>query len=265
MISFKDFVQAGRQLLTKAAAEKIPYVNNGSTINGMDCQGLVEYLLRECGTSVNYLGSNDMWRNLGKWSGTVEEAVKLFGSIPSGALLYIWKQDGAPSRYKDDKGNATHVGVYLDSNEAVHASASRGCVAPSTIKNKSINGGWNKVMLCKFILYDNSVESKLTVSGAEEGVKMEMGYITSADGGWVNVRKSPNTTSDRLAKANCGDQVEILEAGDQWSKISYNGITGYVMSKFISKSPASSAATNKNVKTSLQEIANALNKIIQSM
>lgn len=50
----------------------------------------------------------------------------------------------------------------------------------------------------------------------------------------VNVRKSANEASDKLGVAYQGDQFDlIMKQADGWSKINYNGQTGYVKSEFI--------------------------------
>ena len=157
MIRSSEYVKQAEGLLQLSKEQRIPYCSRGGdTLAAMDCQGLMEYLLRQCGCNVNYMGSNDMYRNALSWSGTVEECVTQFGHVPSGAWLFIHDYDGGePDKYKlDGKGNAYHVGVYLGNNVALHASASRECVTESIFRERSINGGWNVVGLCRHISYD---------------------------------------------------------------------------------------------------------------
>ena len=245
MIKADAYVQAGKMLLDYASTTKVPYANNGSTLQGMDCQGLMEYLLRQCGVNQNWRGSNDMWRNALSWSGSIEECIKKYGAIPPGAWLFIWKEDGAPATYKDDKGNASHVGAYLGGTVAVHASSSRGQVAQSYIGKKSINGGWNRVGLCKLI--DYGLDGSENQNTSQGGSAMEK-YIVSPDGGYVNIRSEASTKSPYIAKAEPGDKVEVLEVGNEWSKVNYAGKVGYVMSKFLSDS-ISNEGNNNNSST----------------
>jgi len=51
---------------------------------------------------------------------------------------------------------------------AVHASGSRGFVAESQVKNKSINGGWNAVGLSGWVRYSDKVEGVLAGLLGEE-------------------------------------------------------------------------------------------------
>ena len=64
----------------------IPYARGGDTLGGMDCQGLMEYCLRQIGIKANWKGSNHMWRDMA-WKGTPEECKAKFGCIPVGAWL----------------------------------------------------------------------------------------------------------------------------------------------------------------------------------
>lgn len=85
----------------------------------MDCQAFVEAVLRDIGvrkpdgTVYNWTGSNSMYRNYYSWHGTIEECISVFGMIPVGAFVYIWKPTGEPEKYKNDGlGNFSHVGIY---------------------------------------------------------------------------------------------------------------------------------------------------------
>ena len=91
----------------KLPALSVPYRNGGDTLKGMDCQGLVEYCLRQLGVRKNWRGSNAMWRDM-VWRGTPEDCRKAFGRIPKGAFLYIVAFDGGEKArgYADDLGNA---------------------------------------------------------------------------------------------------------------------------------------------------------------
>ncbi|MCE5343875.1 MAG: C40 family peptidase, partial [Eubacteriales bacterium] len=67
-------ITAGRELLSYAEQTTVPYTAGGMTLAGMDCQGLVEYLLIRCGVpkaDCNLAGSNAHWRKC-VWTGTPE-------------------------------------------------------------------------------------------------------------------------------------------------------------------------------------------------
>ena len=120
----------------------IPYVANGSTIKGMDCQGLVEWVLRELGIKADYRGTNDMWRNMLSEKGTIEEGVSLHGEIPLGSCIFIVVHDGGePDTYQDAEGNCEHVYIKISEELLIHASQSNQMVCTRTFADKTIPNG----------------------------------------------------------------------------------------------------------------------------
>lgn len=233
-ISNIDYAEAADKLLKSHEGIKdgnvilttIPYVNGGSDQNGMDCQGLMEYQLRQFGVKKNWKGSNDMFRNACDWVGTIAECKKEFGKIPKGAWLFIVEFDGGEVArgYKDGLGNASHVGVYTGiGNGVVHASASRRCVASSTLKN-----AWTHVGLCKYIDYGNTTEQnkKIEVTVMEQEMK-----VFAENGSSVNMRDSIN--GNLVMRVPVGETVTVTGVSNDWSKIIYNGKSGWMMSKFL--------------------------------
>ena len=118
----------------------------GTPYGQMDCQAFIEWCLAQCGLRKDLAGSNAWYREVMKngWAGSPEECVKKFGKGPAGAFLFIHAFDGGePAKYRPDGlGNASHIGIVTGKGEgAVHSSSSRGCVAESRFKGKSISGG----------------------------------------------------------------------------------------------------------------------------
>ena len=113
-----------------------------------DCQGFVEWCWAENGYKVDFRGSNDMFRNIKGWLGSISAAQAL-GILLPGAVLYKWAQDdGEPDRYKaDGKGNARHVGIYcggVDGVDVAHSSTG------GTQAGK-LAGGWTHVHVPDFL------------------------------------------------------------------------------------------------------------------
>ena len=192
----------------KLPALSVPYRNGGDTLKGMDCQGLVEYCLRQLGVRKNWRGSNAMWRDM-VWRGTPEDCRKAFGRIPKGAFLYIVAFDGGEKMrgYADDLWNAGHVGVYTGTGlGAVHASSSRGMTAESRFSGKTIpNGGWNRVGLCGLLDYGLSVDGKTEGSGG----KMAM-TVWSENGGRVRLRARPSLSAACVDRLEPGTEVKVV-------------------------------------------------------
>ena len=258
MLSAKEYTHAATELLAYAQKKMIPYVPGGSSLEGMDCQGLCEYLLIRCGvkkSECNLAGSNAHYRAC-VWTGTPEECKKKFGCVPAGAWLFILQNNGGePDKYKKDGiGNASHMGVYLGGNVAIHASSSRGKVAESVFSGKTIpNGGWNRVGLPKWVDYGIDMEKgedSLKPEAAERWSSAENeggGYVATKnqtamydarvvtpDGGHLNFRKAPRKGGTDMGDIPCGEILQVFEEVDSdWAKVWWAGSFGYVMREFL--------------------------------
>ena len=125
---------------------KIPYTQ-------LDCQAFVERVLADCGIYKNWKGSNDMWRNALSWKGTIDEAIAKFGSVPVGAWLFTWADDGGEVKrgYKDGLGNAKHVGIFTAKGKgAMHSSTGGVQECPFPDPNR-----WTHCGLSIYIDYDH--------------------------------------------------------------------------------------------------------------
>jgi len=261
-ITSAAYVAAGKTLLGQARKQTIPYVANGMSLGGMDCQGLAEYLLIQCGVpkaECNLAGSNAHWRNC-VWTGTPEQCKAAFGAVPPGAWVFIVSDSdaGAPEKYRGDgEGDAGHMGVYLG-DCALHASFSRGCVAESKFVGKTIkNGGWNMIGLPPWVDYGITSESGADASGAaqdaqegasgsEDGLtigtptapKMTYATVVSPDGNPVKLRKSASKDDRTYWLVNHGASVCVERVKGDWSLISCICSDGhlrraYMMSRFL--------------------------------
>lgn len=235
-VSAAKYVQAARSLLEHAMLMPIPYVANGHTLAGMDCQGLAEYLLVQCGVDYaecNRAGSNSHLREC-VWRGTPEECAEAFGSVPDGAWLFIVKDNGGePEKYRGDGiGNAEHMGVYMGGTQAIHASSSRKGVAESYFGGKTIpNGGWNMVGLCQWVNYG------VDAAAGGEPADTHTAYVISDNGNPVHLRRDPSTNKPYLDKINVGMPVEVISTsmadGIEWTKVRVAGQTGYMQSRYL--------------------------------
>ena len=61
--------------------------------------------------------------------------------------------------------------------------------------------------------------------------------VVHPDGGnYVNLRNGPSQTTGKvIERVPDGSEVIILTPGKTWSKIEYDGITGYMMTRFLQK------------------------------
>lgn len=216
----------------------------GVPYSRLDCQAFVEKALADCGIKVNLPGSNAWLREVMRdgWTGTPEECRKQYGAIPPGAFLFILEHDGGePAIYKPDGiGNASHIGIYTGmsgkqmcelsgvsdasrynyGDGAIHSSASRGAVCTSNFKGKSISGGWNLCGLWNPVFK----EDDLTVI-----------YKAKVVGGSLNLRESPSVSAKRICSIPDGTIVDVLEDQDKWSRVNYNGKTGWALNHYLER------------------------------
>ena len=218
--SAEEFSRAGDKYLGRAYSE-------------MDCQKFVEKCMADVGLRVDLAGANAWYRKM-SWTGSPEECVKRFGCVPKGALLFILEKDGKePAKYRGDgKGNASHIGIKTGRGEgAIHSSSSRGCVAVSKFKDRTIgNGGWNRVGLWERFTYRSAVDRRIQqdgdVGGETSGTVLSFhesetaravplfhsGVVFAESGNTVNLRKAKGgALVDRIS---IGTEIEILSYGN---------------------------------------------------
>lgn len=214
----------------------------GVPYSEMDCQAFVERCLRDCGINKDLAGSNAWYREVNNhgWVGTPEECVAMLGKVPKGAFLFILEQDGKePAKYRPDGlGNASHIGIVTmpRGEGAIHSSASRGCVAESKFAGKTIkNGGWNRVGLWDDVMYDYSDADSKPIPEPEPAPEPEpeTAVVFAENGNPVNFRKSPSKGGALIDRIKCGETVEVLTYGADWSRIKWHGKTGYMMTPFL--------------------------------
>lgn len=77
---------------------------------------------------------------------------------------------------------------------------------------------------------DQSNQSIPTVQSTQQPTDFKQASVNVPS---LNVRATPSTTSDILTKLTWGTLVDIVELGDEWTKITYNGQEAYVATPYI--------------------------------
>ena len=67
----------------------------------------------------------------------------------------------------------------------------------------------------------------------QSAASVQSARVYCADGGKLNLRSGAGSGFKALAKIPTGDYVQVISTGDKWSRVSYNGQTGYVMTSFL--------------------------------
>ena len=73
-------------------------------------------------------------------------------------------------------------------------------------------------------------------------------YVTASAG--LNLRKGPSTSYAVIKTLSKGTEVTVVSSSNGWSKVSVNGMSGYVSSKYLSSTKPSTGSSSSNESTS---------------
>ncbi len=170
-----------------------------------DCATLVRYGLDSVeiaicsGASSQWKGS--YWAEKGPLSAMPRERV---------CILYNESASASPMG---------HTGIYLGDGYAVDARSSAKGVIRSALGSRT----WSHYAIPKG-LYD-SISTK-EVTGMQATVVADCGQT-------ANLRERPDKTSALIIRMNLGSTVTVEEQADEWSRVVYGNVRGYVMSRYL--------------------------------
>ncbi|MBQ8536919.1 MAG: hypothetical protein IJ461_05880 [Clostridia bacterium] len=212
MIPLTDFLTH----ISAIAAESPSYRLGGDGSDGScDCIGLIIGAIRRAG---------------GKWPGThgsnwaARNAMASLTENPAlkpGLLVFKARspQDGGynlPEKYLSgsDLNDYYHVGVVTNTAplEITH------CTFTGEVNGIAVDtkiGAWRFGGMLKMV----------------SDVPMEMATVRASSGKTVNLRKNPG--GDLLDRVPVGSCVNVLEKGDQWSQIAWEGHMGFMQTRFL--------------------------------
>lgn len=238
MISLQAFLDAIQRNVNRVTHYQSAGDGSGG---GCDCIGLIIGAVRLAG---------------GKWPGThgsnyaarYEMRSLFFITEPFlGEIVYKAREPGEkgydlPAKYKDsgDLLDYYHVGVVTSVNplNITHCTSASGCKirtinsAGEVIWKPSDNGG---------IKIDTTLgqwrfggELKLVNYGDDAMDVLYQATVTAVSGRTVNLRQNPSEKAKVLKSIPVGAEVDVLEeTDDKWAKIFWNGLSGYMMRKFL--------------------------------
>ena len=224
MIRLNQFLQCVRE----NAARVHEYESGGDGSGGKcDCIGLIIGALGLAGFRwPGVHGSNWAARNAMSTLEYIEMPIDLF----LGEIVYKAREPGEdkyalPSRYADsgDLRDYYHVGVVtkVDPLEITHCTS-----VPGGIQRDSKMGNWRWGGELKYVDYDeggNSMEPIYQATVHAEGNDYP-----------VKMRADDSPNAEVVAKIPQGTIVDVLgNVISGWDFIQYNGMTGYMMSKFL--------------------------------
>ena len=200
------WTQAKQNATTSATAKEYGQQWVGHYVT--DCSGLFTWAFAQLGGQM-YHGSNTMWNKWCTAQGKLNNGKRTDGqALKPGTAVF--KLEGTSNR--------SHVGLYIGNGEVIEASNTQ----VGVIKSKITNTKWKEWGELKGIDYSAAVEiSNSTVGSAMvNAVK-------------VALRSGPSTNDKVLTRVDKGERVQVL--GESWTKVTYQGKTGYMMTKFLNQ------------------------------
>ncbi len=220
----KQMLDAQKLIASAEACLGWPYTSPGTNdARGIDCSGLFVKIFRDQGGSI-YHGSNTIYRKYCSEKGKLTDVSQL----RPGMTVFKWGPD-TPEKFGDGLGDFSHIGLVTGVNplRIVHASSTAGCVTTDTKIGKWAYWGWLKDVA-------KPEDPAETEEGGETAAMAERIAIVRADtGSTVNLRARASASATLMERIPVGTAVEILSAGDKWSKVRHASRTGYVMSEFL--------------------------------
>lgn len=132
---------------------------------------------------------------------------------------------------------AAHVGVGTVTGEGLRLRKEpglEGAILTQAHKGERVivleqDGDWYKVDYATRIGYMSTGYVEVSTS-----VEADLGYgMVATSGSSLNLRAGASTDAEKLDTIACGSVVSIVGFQDGWYQVTYNGLTGYVSSDYI--------------------------------
>ena len=208
----------------------------------------------EKGTKVNYIGESGNWTKVEYNSKT--------GYISS---TYLTKQESTPSTTSTMYVTASD-GLNVRKGPSTSYSIITNLAKGTEVTVHSTSNGWSKITVNGIEGYVSHAYLTSTKPSTSNGSTSTPSttttmYVTSSSG--LNVRKGPSTSYSKVTTLSKGTAVTVHSTSNGWSKISVNGMEGYVSSQYLSSTkPSSSETTTPSTGSSVDAVLNFANKLL---
>ena len=179
-----------------------------------DCSGLFTWAFKQLGGYM-YHGSNTMWNKYCVAQGKLVNGKRDDGKeLKPGTAVFVLK--GTSDR--------SHVGLYVGDGKVIEASGTKVGVIITDITHSK----WAEWGELKGVDYNNKGADK----GGDSIMPEPVTGSAVVNDVRVALRSAPSTSATVLTRVNKGERVQVLE-DKTWTKVSYQGKTGWMMTKFL--------------------------------
>ena len=250
-------------LFEQMQVEHWRYTMGAAEQGNVDCSGAFVYAYKVLDGLNLYHGSNYMARSEAMQLMPITQATPgmiAFKAREPGVQGYAlpekYRQGG--KSYTGDVRDYYHVGlVSRDGAHVLNAQSSATGFVSSALTAKN---GWDYVGYGMHIDYGDED----TTPKQEEGkTTMEKATVTATSGTTVNMRVKPSVTANLVDRVPVGAQVDIVSSGSEWSIIKYDGLTGYMMTRYLTKD--GTAGTDTTELDALKERIAKLEERVQAL
>ena len=88
-------------------------------------------------------------------------------------------------------------------------------------------------------------------------------FVNTPNKGTLNMRERPSSTAKIIAQIPNGTKLEVGTTTETWSEVTYNGMKGYVMNKFLGENTTITKTDLQRVYDSLQQALKTIENILK--
>ncbi len=182
-----------------------------------DCSGLFSYAFKKFGSYVPH-GSNSIWKYYCSNKGKLVNGKRADGN----------ELKSATALFRTDGEDRHHIGLFVSVDEIID---SRGTLYG--VVNDSKLNSWDEWGELKGVDYGEVI------------IVIEQAKVIN---GSLNIRSGMSATSIKVGSIPNGAVIDVVEKpNNEWWKITYNGKTGYVMSKYLTSVGSEMITLNRDV------------------
>ena len=177
----------------------------GGTVLFFDCRGFTYWLMKQVGIKIEGAGATTQYDTDSNWSEKGSIA-----NMPKDRVCCVF-------RYDNDTKKMEHTLLYDGQGNYIHCSGEVKKVPTSKYK-------------ATHYAIPKGLEGGVTPVPTPTG---ETAVVYADNGKPVKMRAKPSTSCKTYWEIPCGTVVNVLKYGNEWTNISDNAHTGYMMTQFL--------------------------------